>query len=469
MKSNLALLTVLSVSPTGVLFQDLGLIEPILNAVRKTGYTEPTPIQRAAIPPALAGRDLLGCAQTGTGKTAAFSLPVLQRIDATARKTPLLRALILTPTRELAAQIGESLRDYGADLDLYHTVIFGGVSDQPQIKEMKRGVDILVATPGRLLDLMERKIVSLEHIELFVLDEADRMLDMGFIHDVRKVTARLPKKRQTLFFSATMPPEIKKLADGLLNNPEFVSVAPVSSTAERIEQRLYLVDRGNKKRLLVDCLRDPSCSSTLVFTRTKHGANRVVGDLEKVGIRSAAIHGNKSQGARTRALDDFKSGAIKVLIATDIAARGIDVDGVSHVINYEIPNVPETYVHRIGRTARAGRDGVALSFCEGEERPFIRDIERLIGFAIPRIEDHPYPLGSAPRAEADESRPAGGRGQRHGGQNQGRGGGGGHGVRGGGPNRPRSASAGGGGASGRPQGGGGRGPSGPRRPTAPRP
>ena len=388
-------------SPTRVLFQDLGLIEPILNAVTKTGYTIPTPIQLAAIPPALAGRDVLGCAQTGTGKTAAFSLPMLQRIDATARKEPKLRGLILTPTRELAAQIGESLTNYGADLDLYHAVIFGGVSDQPQIKEVRRGLDIIVATPGRLLDLMERRVISLEHVEMFVLDEADRMLDMGFIHDVRKITARLPKQRQTMFFSATMPPEIKKLADGLLQNPEFVSVTPVSSTAERIEQKLYFIDRGNKRRLLVDCLKDPACDRTLVFSRTKHGANRVVGDLEKAGIQAAAIHGNKSQGARTRALDAFKTGEIKVLVATDIAARGIDVDGVSHVINYEIPNIPETYVHRIGRTARAGREGIALSFCDSEERAFIRDIERLIGRAIPRVAEHPYPPGSPAPEETD--------------------------------------------------------------------
>ncbi|HSC88800.1 MAG TPA: DEAD/DEAH box helicase, partial [Polyangiaceae bacterium] len=451
-----------SVSPTRVIFRDLGLIEPILKAVEKTGYSVPTPIQQAAIPPALAGRDVLGCAQTGTGKTAAFSLPVLQNIDKTARKNPLLRALILTPTRELAAQIGESLEQYGAELDLYHTVIFGGVSDKVQIDELKKGVDILVATPGRLLDLLDRKFLSLANIELFVLDEADRMLDMGFIHDVRKVTALLPKQRQTLFFSATMPPEIRKLASGLLSNPEHVSVTPVSSTAERIEQKLYMIDRGNKKRLLVDCLRSPEFSSTLVFTRTKHGANRVVTDLEKAGIRSAAIHGNKSQGARTRALDEFKSGTIRVLVATDIAARGIDVDGVSHVINYEIPNVPETYVHRIGRTARAGRDGIALSFCEGEERAYVRDIERLIGFPIPRIDDHPYPFGSAPAAAPsdDEREPRqGGRrpdGRRPGGQ-------GGHGVRGGGPNRPH-AGAGGGGAS-RPHAGGGGG-GGANRPHA---
>jgi ATP-dependent RNA helicase RhlE len=374
-----------------VLFSDLALIEPLQRAIAAAGYTIPTPIQRAAIPPALAGRDVLGCAQTGTGKTAAFSLPILQRLDELAGDAPRLRALVLTPTRELAAQIGESLATYGHGLGLWHTVIFGGVNEKPQIQELERGIDILVATPGRLLDLLSRGFVDLSKIELFVLDEADRMLDMGFIHDVRRVVDRLPRKRQTLFFSATMPEEIRRLADTLLVEPEFVSVAPVSATADRIEQRVFFVDHGNKPRLLVDTLRDPACSRVLVFSRTKHGANRIAALLEKARIPAAAIHGNKSQGARTRALEGFKQGELAVLVATDIAARGIDIDDVSHVINYDIPNIPETYVHRIGRTARAGREGQALSFCEGDERAFLEDIEKLIGINIPRVTDHPYP------------------------------------------------------------------------------
>jgi ATP-dependent RNA helicase RhlE len=377
--------------PGRVLFTELKLIKPLQSALAKAGYTEPTPIQQAAIPPALAGRDVLGCAQTGTGKTAAFSLPILQHVDNTASDDPYIRALILTPTRELAAQIGESLSTYGAELDLWHTVIFGGVNEKPQIQELQRGVDILVATPGRLLDLMNRGFINLSRIEIFVLDEADRMLDMGFIHDVKKVTAVLPKKRQTLFFSATMPDEIRKLADNLLISPEVVSVTPVSSTAERIVQSVSFVDKDNKPKLLVDKLRNPDCQRVLVFSRTKHGANRIVASLEKAKIASAAIHGNKSQGARTRALDGFRDGSVRVLIATDIAARGIDVDGVTHVINYDIPDVPETYVHRIGRTARAGREGVAWSFCEFNDRYYLEDIERLIKINIPRDLEHAYP------------------------------------------------------------------------------
>lgn len=377
--------------PGRVLFTDLNLIKPLQSALAKAGYTEPTPIQQAAIPPALAGRDVLGCAQTGTGKTAAFSLPILQHVDRAASDDPHIRALILTPTRELAAQIGDSLSTYGKDLDLWHAVIFGGVNEKPQIQELRRGIDILVATPGRLLDLMNRGFVDLKRIEIFVLDEADRMLDMGFIHDVKKVTAALPKKRQTLFFSATMPEEIRKLADSLLTSPEVVSVTPVSSTAERIVQSVSFVDKDNKAKLLVDKLRNPACKRVLVFSRTKHGANRIVASLEKAKIASAAIHGNKSQGARTRALDGFRDGSLGVLIATDIAARGIDVDGVTHVINYDLPDVPETYVHRIGRTARAGREGVAWSFCEFNDRYYLEDIERLIKLNIPRDLDHAYP------------------------------------------------------------------------------
>ena len=382
-------------------FTDLQLIEPLQDAVAKAGYTVPTPIQQAAIPPALLGRDVLGCAQTGTGKTAAFSLPILQRIDESAVDEPRIRALILTPTRELAAQIGESIETYGAELDLWHTVIFGGVNEKPQVAELKRGVDILVATPGRLLDLMNRGFVNLKGIEIFVLDEADRMLDMGFIHDVKRITAALPSKRQTLFFSATMPDEIRKLADSLLKDPEFVSVPPVSSTVDRIEQSICFTDKGDKTRLLIEKLNTPNCQRVLVFSRTKHGANRIVKSLDKANIPSAAIHGNKSQGARTRALEGFRTGEVGVLVATDIAARGIDVDGVTHVINFDLPDVAETYVHRIGRTARAGREGIAWSFCEFADRAYLEDIERLIQKNIPRDTSHAYPPSEPLPPETD--------------------------------------------------------------------
>lgn len=372
-------------------FEQLGLAPTLLRAVSTTGYQEPTPIQKAAIPSALAGRDILGCAQTGTGKTAAFGIPLLQRLDASAGEEPALRALVLTPTRELAAQIGESLTAYGKYVELWHTVIFGGVNENPQIAELRRGVDVLVATPGRLLDLMGRGFVDLREVEVFVLDEVDRMLDMGFLPDVRRVIAQLPKKRQTLFFSATMPPPIRKLAEDLLHDPVSIAVDPVSSAAENVSQQIYFVDKKDKRRLLVDLLREEALRHCLVFTRTKHGANRVVRDLEKAGIHSAAIHGNKSQGARTRALDGFRAGDLNVLVATDLAARGIDVEGITHVINFDLPNVPQTYVHRIGRTARAGASGIALSFCEQEERPYLVDIERLLGQHLERINGHPYP------------------------------------------------------------------------------
>ena len=377
-------------------FDALGLSAPILRAVKDAGYSAPTPIQRDAIPPAVKGRDVLGCAQTGTGKTAAFSLPLLQRVDAVATDDPCVRALVVTPTRELAAQIGESIATYGKHLgDLWHTVIFGGVNEKPQIAELKKGVDVIVATPGRLLDLMNRGFVDLQKIEVFVLDEADRMLDMGFLPDVKRIVAKLPKKRQTLFFSATMPPEIRELAESMLRDPVSVAVAPVSSTAERIEQHLYFVDKNNKRALLAEVLDDEHIERALVFSRTKHGANRIAQFLEKRGVASAAIHGNKSQGARTRALDGFKSGDLRVLVATDIAARGIDVEGVSHVINFDLPNVPETYVHRIGRTARAGASGIALSFCEDEEREYLVDIERLIGRHLERVDSHGF-VATAP-------------------------------------------------------------------------
>lgn len=372
-------------------FDDLGLDPLLLKAVKAAGYTTPTPIQREAIPPVLKGRDVLGCAQTGTGKTAAFGLPLLQRVDASAGEDTEIRALVLTPTRELAAQIDESLQTYGKHFELWHTVIFGGVNEKPQIRELKRGIDILVATPGRLLDLMGRGFVDLSRVEVFVLDEADRMLDMGFLPDVRRVIDQLPKKRQTLLFSATMPAPIRRLAEDLLHDPVSVAVAPISSTADKVTQRVYFVDKGNKKKLLVDLLRKDALVHTLVFTRTKRGANQVVKHLTKAGINSAAIHGNKSQGARTRALDGFRSGDLNVLVATDIAARGIDVEGITHVINYDLPNIPETYVHRIGRTARAGASGMALSFCQSDERPYLVDITRLIGQHLDRVEDHPYP------------------------------------------------------------------------------
>ncbi|MEM6295389.1 MAG: DEAD/DEAH box helicase [Myxococcota bacterium] len=440
-------------------FDALGLCAPILRAVKDAGYTSPTPIQRDAIPPALKGRDVLGCAQTGTGKTAAFSLPLLQRVDALAGDDPCVRALVVTPTRELAAQIGDSIETYGKHLgDLWHTVIFGGVKEKPQIAELKKGVDVIVATPGRLLDLMNRGFVSLDDINVFVLDEADRMLDMGFLPDVKRIVAKLPKKRQTLFFSATMPPEIRALAESMLHDPVSVAVAPVSSTAERIEQHLYFVDKTNKRSLLAEVLSDTKPNRALVFSRTKHGANRIAQFLEKRGVSSAAIHGNKSQGARTRALDGFKSGSIKVLVATDIAARGIDVDGVSHVINFDLPNVPETYVHRIGRTARAGASGIALSFCDTEEREYLIDIERLIGRHLARIDGHGFIASEAAPPMTDlesRSRPPGAKKKSSGGGGRRRGGGGGGRRRGGGGGGGDGGGRRGGGGGGRRGGGGG--------------
>ena len=376
-----------------MLFKDLNIIEPILHALGEEGYSNPTPIQEKAIPFILQQRDLLGCAQTGTGKTAAFAIPMLQLLSKPHAAKPgqrPIRALILTPTRELAIQIEESFRAYGRSLRLKPLVIFGGVSQVPQTASLERGVDILIATPGRLLDLMSQGYVHLKDIEIFVLDEADRMLDMGFVHDVKKVITKLPVKRQTLFFSATMPKEIQALADAILSNPEKVEVTPVSSTADTIQQELYFVDKPNKKALLADILKDSSLESVLVFTRTKHGADKVVKDLSRIGIRAEAIHGNKSQNARQRALSNFKNRTTRVLVATDIAARGIDIDELSHVINYELPNVPETYVHRIGRTGRAGLSGIAYSFCELEELPYLKDIQKLIGKEIPKDTNHPY-------------------------------------------------------------------------------
>ncbi|MEX0928109.1 MAG: DEAD/DEAH box helicase [Balneolales bacterium] len=375
-------------------FKSLDLVEPILRSLTEEGYTQPTPIQSKAIPIVLKGTDLLGCAQTGTGKTAAFAIPILQRLSAVKPRgyDKKIRSLIITPTRELAIQIDESFQNYGRHTDLSSAVIFGGVSQKGQVKKLNRGVDILIATPGRLLDLMNQGYISLDDIQIFVLDEADRMLDMGFINDINKLLAVLPRKRQTLFFSATMPPEIEKLSKAILHKPARVQVTPESSTVDAIRQGLYFVDKGNKKNLLVDVLHDDQIKSALIFTRTKHGADKVVKLLRGRDIEAEAIHGNKSQGQRQRALGNFKDQVTRVLVATDIAARGIDVDELQYVINYEIPNIPETYVHRIGRTGRAGSDGTALSFCDAQEKAYLRDIEKLIGKRIPVIDEHDFPL-----------------------------------------------------------------------------
>ncbi|HNE51305.1 MAG TPA: DEAD/DEAH box helicase [Chitinophagales bacterium] len=381
-----------------MLFQDLNLIEPILKALKTEGYTQPTPIQEQAIPIVLQRKDLLGCAQTGTGKTAAFAIPVLQLLAEDfilGKKTKAPKALILTPTRELAIQIMESFAAYGRHIPLKRTVIFGGVSQHAQVMALNQGVDIIVATPGRLLDLMNQGYVDLRAIKIFVLDEADRMLDMGFVNEVKKIIAKLPVHRQTLFFSATMPTEIQSLANAILNTPEKVEVTPVSSTANTIDQSIFFVEKKDKNALLVHLLKDKAIHSALVFTRTKHGADKVVKMLTAAKIKSAAIHGNKSQNARQTALQSFKNKTIRVLVATDIAARGIDVDDLTHVFNYELPEVPETYVHRIGRTGRAGNAGIAFSFCDTEEKLLLRDIQKLIGKQVPVRVDHPYPIANA--------------------------------------------------------------------------
>ncbi|MCW3123227.1 MAG: box helicase [Flavipsychrobacter sp.] len=377
-------------------FNELNLIEPVLQALEKEGYKNPTPIQEQAIPIIMQRKDLLGCAQTGTGKTAAFAIPILQILheEHAERTHKNIKVLILTPTRELAIQIGESFAAYGHHLRLRHTVIFGGVPQGAQVQALNRGIDILIATPGRLLDLMSQGYINIKDISIFVLDEADRMLDMGFIHDVKKLITKLPAKRQTLFFSATMPPEIQKLANSLLIKPEKVEVTPVSTTAETVKQSVYFVEKKDKRQLLTYVLQDKTITMGLVFTRTKHGADKVVKDLNNAGIKAEAIHGNKSQNARQRALNNFKEGKIRVLVATDIAARGIDVDLLSHVINYEIPEVPETYVHRIGRTGRAGASGIAMSFCDNEEMTDWRNILKLTGQNIPVVEGHPYPMAA---------------------------------------------------------------------------
>ena len=373
-------------------FSELALTEPLMQAVKDAGYETPTPIQAQAIPYLLAGRDLLGLAQTGTGKTAAFVLPLLQRLMAD-RKRALpksTRALILTPTRELAVQISDSIRTYGRHLPIRSTLIFGGVGQNPQVNTMRKGIDIVVATPGRLLDLINQRHVTMDSVDVFILDEGDRMLDMGFIRDIRKIVALLPAKRQTLMFSATMPNDVADLAKGLLSNPVRVEVVPQATTAERIEQRLFFVDKAKKRNLISHLLADPKMTRAIVFTRTKHGADRLTEQLEKDGFQAAAIHGNKGQGARQQALNSFRKGSIKVLVATDIAARGIDVDDISHVVNYDLPMEPESYVHRIGRTARAGAAGIAYSLCDREERGLLRDIERVIRNKLQVVTDHPF-------------------------------------------------------------------------------
>ncbi len=374
-----------------MLFKDLDIIEPIQKALEEEGYTTPTPIQSKSIPYLLKGKDLLGCAQTGTGKTASFAIPILQNIykeQKILKDKKSIKAVVLAPTRELAIQIEESFVSYSKYMNIKSLVIFGGVSQNPQTKVLKEGIDILIATPGRMIDLYKQKFINLSKVKYFVLDEADSMLDMGMIHDVKRIISYLPKVRQNIFFSATMPKEISKLADSIFKDPQKVEVAPVSSTTETIRQSMYFVSKKQKRELLLDLLKDESMESVLVFSRTKHGANKITADLIKHGIQAAAIHGNKSQNARQLALNNFKEGSIRVLVATDIAARGIDIDELSHVINYDLPEVAETYVHRIGRTGRAGNTGVAISFCSMEERDLYKSIEKLINKKIPVIKKH---------------------------------------------------------------------------------
>lgn len=385
-------------------FEDLNIIEPIIKALKEEGYEEPTPIQGKSIPLLLQGHDILASAQTGTGKTAAFSIPILQHLveDRPKGNSRKIHALILTPTRELALQIGESFTTYGKYTGIRNTVIFGGVKQRPQEDALRKAPEVLIATPGRLLDLMNQGLVHLRDIKYFVLDEADRMLDMGFIHDIRRVIAQLPQKRQSLFFSATMPNKIVNLSKTILTNPKKVEVSPVSSTAETIQQYLYYTNKDTKKDLLLHILQDPKMDQVLVFSRTKHGADKIARNLEKKKIKSAAIHGNKSQNQRQKALGLFKDKQIRVLVATDIAARGIDIDKLQHVINYDIPNEPETYVHRIGRSGRAGEEGVAISICEPEENIYVRDIEKLINLKIPVVKDNPYPQTEKPMTDKEK-------------------------------------------------------------------
>jgi len=382
-------------------FKDLKLIAPLLKALQQQQYTQPTPIQQQAIPIALTNKDLLACAQTGTGKTAAFALPILQSLyndKLTGNTLKHIKALILTPTRELAIQIEESFKDYGAYTGLNSLAVYGGVSQYHQVKKLQQGVDILIATPGRLLDLSVQRLISLQHIKMLVLDEADRMLDMGFINDVRKILARLPQQKQTLFFSATMPPDIIHLSQSILNNPVRIEVSPIATTAETVEQAVYFVEKSDKRSLLIHLLKNNDIDTALVFTETKFGADKLCYALLKANIKAQAIHGNKTQAERQKALNNFKNKNISVLIATDIAARGIDIESLSHVINFELPNIPETYVHRIGRTGRAGANGKAISFCGMEEKMLLRDIHKLIAKSIPVMKDHPFRM-----AEADAS------------------------------------------------------------------
>ncbi|MDP4133203.1 MAG: DEAD/DEAH box helicase [Bacillota bacterium] len=376
-------------------FKELNIMPSILKALDDENYTTPTPIQEQAIPPVLKGRDLLGCAQTGTGKTAAFAVPTLQLLSeegtvSMSRRN--IQALVLTPTRELALQIYESFNTYGKYTSLRSCVVFGGVSQVHQVEILKKGVDILVATPGRLNDLINQRLINLQNIKIFILDEADRMLDMGFINDVKKIITKMPAKKQTLLFSATMPPEISSMASSLLENPVKIAITPISSAVDVIEQFVYFVDKENKRNLLLNVLKDKSIVSALVFTRTKHAADRVTHELTKNKIKAQAIHGNKSQNARQLALNNFKNKETRVLVATDIAARGIDIDELSHVINFDLPETPETYVHRIGRTGRAGLSGIAISFCDFEEKALLKNIEKLIGKSVTEVKDHPYPL-----------------------------------------------------------------------------
>ncbi len=390
-----------------MLFENLDIIKPIQKALQDEGYSKPTPIQAKSIPHLLEGKDLLGCAQTGTGKTAAFAIPILQRVyneQKNSRGPRTIKAVVLAPTRELAIQIEESFTAYSQYMDIKSLVIFGGVSQNSQTRALREGVDILIATPGRMLDLYSQKFINLSKVKYFVLDEADSMLDMGMIHDVKRIISHLPQVRQNIFFSATMPNEISKLANSIFKDPIKVEVAPVSSTTETVKQSMYFVSKKQKRALLIDLLKDKSIQSVLVFSRTKHGANKITTDLLKVGIEACAIHGNKSQNARQLALSNFKEGKIRVLVATDIAARGIDVDELSHVINYDLPEVAETYVHRIGRTGRAGHTGCAMSFCSMEERGYYKSIEKLINKKIPVIKDHPYEASSNDVAEVVEKR-----------------------------------------------------------------
>lgn len=375
-------------------FEELNLIRNIQQALTEEGYKNPTPIQEQAIPIILEGTDLVGCAQTGTGKTAAFAIPILNslhHIVGSSKKVKHIRTLVVTPTRELALQIGESFDTYGKYTNIRQLTIFGGVNQVPQTDQLKRGVDILIATPGRLLDLHKQGFINLDHLHTLVLDEADQMLDMGFINDVKKIIKLTPDNRQTLLFSATMPIAIRELADSFLTNPKYVSVTPVSSTAERVKQQIYFVDKGDKRKLLYHLIRNENLSNVLVFTRTKHGADNVVKALKKNGVEAGAIHGDKSQSSRQRILDAFKNKEIPVLVATDIAARGIDIESLPYVINFDLPNIPETYVHRIGRTGRAGNEGIAMSFCGKDELPYLKDIEKLIRLQIKVIKEHPYP------------------------------------------------------------------------------